>query len=66
MDYNKEFEALVGIGPDDYPSSDYSPIEEFVPAYSKYSQFISGRKLQTPLCELFEEVEVHTFHKYRG
>lgn len=62
MDYNKEFEALVGIGLNDYPSSAYSLIEEFVPAYSKSSQFISRRKLQTPLCELFEEVEVHTFH----
>ncbi len=61
MDYNKKFEALIGIGLDDYPSSDYSPIEEFIPVYSKYPQFISSKKLKTPLCGLFEEVEVVTF-----
>lgn len=61
MDYNKAFESLVGIGLDDYPSSDYSPIEEYYPSYSKYPQFISRKTLHTPLCGLFEEVEVITF-----
>lgn len=62
MDYNKKFEALVGIGLDDYPGTDYSPIEEYYPTYSKYPKFISRRKLNPPLYELFEEVEVVTFH----
>ena len=61
MDYNKQFEALVGIGLDDYPSFDYSPIEEYYPTYSKYPQFISRKKLETPLFGLFEEIEVLTF-----
>lgn len=61
MDYNKAFESLVGIGLDDYPGSDYSPIEEYYPRYSKYPQFISRKKVSTPLFGLFEEVEVVTF-----
>ena len=61
MDYNKAFESFVGIGLDDYPGSDYSLIEEYYPVYSKYPNFISRKKLNTPLCGLFEEVEVVTF-----
>ncbi|WP_256386914.1 hypothetical protein [Algoriphagus sp. A40] len=41
MDNNKQFESLVGIGLDDYPSSDYSPIVEHYVRYSKYQRFIS-------------------------
>lgn len=61
MDYNKQFEALVGIGLDDYPSSDYSPIEEHYIRYSRHPRFISRKKLETPLYGLFEEIEVLTF-----
>lgn len=61
MDYNKEFESLVGIGLKDYPSSDYSPIEEHYVSFSKHPRFISRKMLKTPLCGLFEEVEVLTF-----
>ena len=61
MDYNKAFESLVGIGLDDYPGSDYSPIEEYYPRYSRSPRFISRKKLETPLYGLFEEVKVLTF-----
>lgn len=61
MDHNKKFEALVGIGLDDYPGSDYSPIEEHYDGRSRHPQFISKKKLTTPIFGLFEEVEVLTF-----
>ena len=61
MDYNKQLESLLGIGLDDYPSSDYSPIEEFIPVYSRHPNFISKKQLATPICELFDRVEVITY-----
>lgn len=61
MDYNKKIEALLGIGLDDYPGSDYSPIEEYYTGRSRHPQFISRKKLKTTLYGLFEEVEVVTY-----
>lgn len=62
MDYNKKCEALLGIGLDDYPGSDYSPIEEYYNGRSSIPRFISRKKFKSPLFDLFEEVEVLTFH----
>jgi hypothetical protein len=61
MDFNKKFEALLGIGLDDYPGSDYSPIEEYYDGLSRHPRFISRKKLKNPLFDLFEEVEVVTY-----
>lgn len=60
MDFNKKFEALLGIGLDDYPGSDYSLIEEHFYNWSRHPRFISRKKLTPPLFDLFEEVEVVT------
>lgn len=61
MDFNKKCEALLGIGLDDYPGSDYSPIEEYYNGRSRHPQFISRKKLTTSIFDLFEEVEVVTY-----
>ena len=61
MDYNQAFKNLLGIGLDDYPSSDYSPIEAYYPLFHKHPQFISKKSLQSPLFGLFTQVEVVTF-----
>lgn len=60
MDFNKKCEALLGIGLDDYPGSDYSPIEEHYYSWSRHPRFISRKKLTTPIFDLFTDVEVVT------
>ena len=61
MDYNQQLETFLGIGLDDYPGSDFSPIEEFYVSYSRHPRFISTKQLAAPLCGLFDRVEVVTF-----
>lgn len=61
IDYNKKLEEFLGIGLDDYPGSDYSPIEEYYPSYSKYPNYRSEKWLNTPIHGLFERIEVITF-----
>jgi hypothetical protein len=61
MDFNKRIEALIGIGLDDYPGSEYSPIEEFYESYSRFPRFISKKTPSAPIFGLFEAVEVVTY-----
>lgn len=61
MDYNKRIEEFLGIGLDDYPGSEYTPIEEYYVSYSKFPRFRSYKSLPTPIHRLFDQIEVTTF-----